>query len=178
MGRPKALLLWEGETFLDRLIGVLAPHCDPVIAALGHDAAAVRAAMRREAVVVVNPHPQRGQSSTLACGLEAVPAGVQGFLFTPVDHPAVRAETVGLLIAALAPPALIAVPRYAGRHGHPVCCAISLKDEFLASGADAPASDVIHRHRGRTVYVDAGDPGVIAGVNTPGEYRRLLEGTS
>ena len=46
MGKPKPLLELGGETFLDRLIGLLAGCCSPVVVVLGHEPEVVRAGLR------------------------------------------------------------------------------------------------------------------------------------
>ena len=45
MGEPKALLIIRGETILDRLIGLLAACCSPVLVVLGFHAGAIRGAV-------------------------------------------------------------------------------------------------------------------------------------
>lgn len=116
MGRPKPLLELEGETFLDRLIGLLAAHCSPVLVVLGHAAEAVQAGLRRaaEARFVINADYRRGQLSSLQCGLRGLPSDADGVLFTLVDLPAVQAATIerlALAAGALARPWLV-VPRW------------------------------------------------------------------
>ncbi|HXF27317.1 MAG TPA: NTP transferase domain-containing protein, partial [Bryobacteraceae bacterium] len=69
MGTSKALLTVGGETFLDRLIGLLSVVCEPVIVVTGHDAL-----QAKDGMFVTNPEPERGMLSSLQCGLRAVPA--------------------------------------------------------------------------------------------------------
>lgn len=179
MGSPKALLEFQGETFLDRLIGLLAPHCAPVIVVLGRQAEAIQAGLRRagQARFVRNPDYQQGQLSSLQCGLRAVPPEAQGVLFTPVDYPAVGPATVQRLVeqAASLPSRLLVIPRYQGRGGHPVCCARDLIPEFLALPAASQAREVIHRHLEHTCYVEVEDPGILKDVDDPEAYRRLIQ---
>lgn len=178
MGTEKALLAYQGETFLDRLIGVLAGHCAPVIVVLGHHAEAIRAGLKRagEAEFVVNAHYADGQLSSLQCGLAAVPEGAEGVLFLPVDYPAVREATVVALIEAFERRAgsPLVVPRYGGRRGHPICCARELIPEFLALGRDSQARVVVHGHAHETRYVDVDDPGILLDVDDPEAYRNLI----
>ncbi|MGC8795057.1 MAG: nucleotidyltransferase family protein, partial [Bryobacteraceae bacterium] len=177
MGTPKALLEWQGQTWLDRWIGLLRPHCDPVIAVLGADAELIRAGIRRaaEARIVINPAPDRGQLSSLQCALAVLPEQNTGFLFTPVDHPAVRPETVQSLISEfLRSGAMAAAPRYQGRGGHPVCCARPLAAELLAEPPGSQARIVLHRYRDQTRYLEVDDPGVVEDADDPETYRRLL----
>ena len=100
MGSPKALLLYGGQTFLDRLVGLLAERCYPVIVVLGAGAAEIEARASRRARFVRNANYRLGQTSSMQCGLRAVPAEADGVLFTLVDHPAVSPETIQALLAA------------------------------------------------------------------------------
>jgi len=179
MGTPKPLLEWQGETFLDRLIGRLTPHCSPVIVVLGHQAAEVRDRARRagEATFVINPGYRQGQLSSLQCGLRALPAEADAVLFTLVDLPAVEAATIARLAGqtpSLAPPGLL-IPRHQGRRGHPVGCSRELIAELLALPADSQAKVVVHRHLERACYVDVDDPGILRDVDDPEAYQALLE---
>lgn len=178
MGRPKALLEFAGETFLDRLIGLLGAHCAPVLVVLGHQAETTRAGLRRaaEATFVLNPDWERGQLSSLQCGLRALPEDAGGVLFTLVDLPAVQASTVERLTLqarALTPPWLV-IPRFQGRRGHPVACSRELIAELLALPADAQAKQVIHRRLSEAVFVDVEDPGLLRDVDDPAAYQALL----
>jgi molybdenum cofactor cytidylyltransferase len=179
MGSPKALLTLGGETFLDRLIDAF-HDCDPIVVVLGHERDAVLAGIRRAELArfVVNADYDRGQLSSLQCGLQALPPEVDAVVFTPVDHPNIDAATIGLVTAALDGSALVAVPRYQGRHGHPVAFGSALIPEFLALGPEAQARDVIHRHREETRYVDVGHAGILDDIDDPEAYARLLNTTS
>ncbi|MFB3827170.1 MAG: NTP transferase domain-containing protein [Bryobacteraceae bacterium] len=174
MGTHKALLDYRGETFLDRLIGCLVPYCSPVVVVLGAGAVEIQPRLIRgaQARIVVNPDWEAGQLTSLQCGLRALEAPC-GVLFTLVDHPAVRPETVARLAAG---PGLLRIPRFAGRRGHPVYFASQLIPEFLALGPAASARDVVDRHADRTVYVDVDDPGIACDIDDPAAYRQLLEG--
>jgi len=180
MGFPKALLNYRGETFLDRLIGLFAPHCSPLIVVLGAQAERIRAGTMRAAAAefVVNPDYTRGQISSLQCGLAAVPSGAESVLFTLVDHPAVSAETVASLAAIPAGERLLNIPRYGQRRGHPILISRALIPEFLAVPASGAARDVVHRHLAETGYIDVQDPGVAADIDDPEAYRALLGGAS
>ena len=173
MGFPKALLEFGGETFLDRLIRTFAADCAPVVAVLGAEAERVRGGLcaADRATIVLNPDYRHGQITSLQCGLRAVPAHARGVLFTLVDHPAVREITVRELLVE---PALIAIPRFGGRRGHPVYFARELVPEFLALDSDSSAKTVIERHGARIRYVDVDDPGILDDVDDPEAYRRFV----
>ena len=181
MGRPKALLEFQGETFLDRVIGTLRAGCDEVVVVLGHQADAIWKGARRaaEARFVVNSRYEEGQLTSLQRGLEE--AGDAGaVMFTPVDYPAVAPETIVALSRAVRESQqdefLIFAPRCGGRSGHPVVFMASLVAEFLALPPEATARDVLHRYKTRTLYLDVDDRGVLEDIDDPVDYRRLIRG--
>ena len=173
MGSPKALLEFRSETFLDRLIRCFEVRCFPVIVVLGHEPELIRAGVRTpgNAEFVLNAEYQLGQFSSLQCGLRTVPPNAQGVIFAPVDHPNIEPATVARLIDSAAP---VAIPRYLGRHGHPVLFAQSLLPEFLALEPCDQARTVLHRHADVTRYVDVPDAGILDDIDDPEAYRRLL----
>jgi CTP:molybdopterin cytidylyltransferase MocA len=103
MGFPKALLRYRDETFLDTLIGLFAARCQPVIVVLGAHAGLIREGTRRPATFATNADYQRGQTSSMQCGLRAVPPTAESVLFTLVDHPAVAPATLDALLAGPGP---------------------------------------------------------------------------
>jgi molybdenum cofactor cytidylyltransferase len=183
MGSPKALLRYREETFLDTLIGRFRSRCPEVIVVLGAGAGAIRAGAVRPARFVVNLNWSAGMTTSLQCGLRAVPAEAAGVLFTLVDHPAVLPATVDALLSparsASAPfratPGipLIRVPRYEGRRGHPIWFSRELIAELLALPETAAARDVVRRHAAETEFLDTDDPGILADIDDAEAYRKL-----
>jgi molybdenum cofactor cytidylyltransferase len=177
MGTPKALLLIENETFLDRMIRLFSEICNPVTVVLGHNAEQIRSGIDRASQVefVLNSDPERGMLSSLQCGLRALPAGVDAVMFTPVDHPGIQASTLKKLSTrfetARAP---VTIPTHSGAHGHPVCIARPLIAELLALPTTAQARDVIHRHLSQADFVEVDDSGVTADIDDPTAYAELL----
>ncbi len=176
MGSPKALLPWNGETFLDRLIRLFAEVVRPVIVVLGDQAEQIRSGIQRgaEAHFVVNPDPERGMLSSLQCGLAALPTEVEAVLFTPVDHPNLESSTLEKLASLYETGAPVVVPEYQGVHGHPVLISRLLMTELLALPATAQASDVIHRYRSQTSYIAVDDAAVTTDIDDRAAYAELL----
>jgi molybdenum cofactor cytidylyltransferase len=172
MGTPKPLLAYRGETFLDRLIGLFSMRCTPVIVVLGAAAEQIRAGVSRPATFVVNGDYAWGQTSSMQCGLRAVPAGCDSVLFTLADHPAVAAGTIDAVLAASAAP--VCVPRYLGKRGHPIRFSRNLIGEFLALPPEGAARDVVRAHAHETAFLDLDDAGIVTDVDDPEAYRLLV----
>ena len=171
MGSPKALLRYRNQSFLDTLIGLFAERCASVIVVLGAHATEIRTRTLRPATFVVNPDYRLGQTTSMQCGLRAVPAESEGVLFTLVDHPAVAASTLDSLLAVPRP--LVRVPRYRDQRGHPIWFARDLIPEFLAMPQDGAARDIVRGHAAETDFIDVDDPGIRADIDDPAAYEKL-----
>ncbi len=174
MGRPKALLPFRGQTILDRLIRLYRVYCERVIVVLGHTPETIQAGIERaaEVEIAINPDPERGQFSSLQCGLALAPGSV---LFTPVDYPAVAEGTVELLVRRMriggAP---MVAPSFRDRHGHPVLVREDVKLALLNLPADGVAREVIHRYRDEAEYVEVEDAGVCQDIDRMEDYQQLM----
>ena len=170
MGRPKALLALRGGTFLSVLAGTLGQYCHPVLAVFG--APGVMEKAPGNVIPVANPRYQEGMLTSLQAGLRALSEPGPGrVLFTLVDHPAIQPATVVRLLESTAP---IAIPRYAGKRGHPVVISAAIAAEFLREGPEAEVRTVINRHADRIEYVEVDDPAIHDDVDDPALYAALL----
>ncbi|HUB34708.1 MAG TPA: nucleotidyltransferase family protein [Bryobacteraceae bacterium] len=178
MGSPKALLQYRSETFLGRLVRLMATRCAPVVVVLGASADQIREHAPSGCKLVWNPDYLSGQTSSMQCGLRALPPAVDGVLFTLVDHPAVAQETIDALLpgrpnahGSAAP--VLRIPRCGGRRGHPIWFSAELIPEFLALPTTGAARDVVRAHAAETEFFDLDDPGILADIDDPAAYRAL-----
>src|SRR6266481_189228 len=102
MGSPKALLSHHGRPFLEHLLSVTAlPAIGVRRVVLGHDAEAITKGIALAPdEIVINHEWDKGQLSSIHSALRSLPAGTDGMLLCPVDHPLVSATLVGALIEA------------------------------------------------------------------------------
>jgi len=178
MGFPKALLRYQGATFLDTLVRLFAERCGQVVVVLGAHADRIGAGTSQPCEFVLNSNFARGMTTSLQCGLRALPPSTGGVLFTLVDHPAVAPATLDSLLHGTGESAapLLRVPRYQGRRGHPIWFSNGLIPEFLAIPESGAARDVVRAHAGETHFLDIEDPGIVADIDDLDAYRRLTGG--
>lgn len=182
MGRSKALLATgaAGETFLSRIVTTLdAAGVDDVVVVVapGPDADEVRqtlAGLPVLARVVENPHPERGQVSSLQTGLAVIDRpGVSAMLVTLVDVPFVSAATVRTLLAAYRRTrAPVVRPARGGRHGHPVIFDRAVFDELRHADPAVGARAIVHAHAVAVVDVPVEDEGAFQDIDTTEDYLR------
>src|SRR5262245_17296662 len=101
MGSPKALVSYQGASFLEHLLSVTRhPTIGVRRVVLGPDAEAISQQVTlAPEEVVLNKDWERGQLSSIHAALRSLPAETQGMLLCPVDHPLVSAALVSGLIA-------------------------------------------------------------------------------
>jgi len=177
MGRSKALLDAGGRTFLARILGsFLQAGAAPILVVVA-DPGGPEAEEAREAggSVVLNPDPAPGPISSLQAGIRALPTPVPGTFFCPVDHPLFLPESARTLARVFCETgALIVSPTYQGKRGHPVLFHHTLFPEFLEDDLPRGARTVISRYLRERRDVPVEDPGVLADIDTPAEYRHFF----
>lgn len=167
LGFPKALAKVDDETFAARATRALRDGgCDEVCVVVGPPHATEIAASLGDVTAVHNPDPDRGMLSSLQVGIAFALAQprLEAVLFSLVDHPRVRPETVRLMIAARTDGALR--PVYQGRGGHPVLLSVELARELARAPVEASTRDLL---RGRLADVAVDDPGVVEDIDTNAE---------
>jgi molybdenum cofactor cytidylyltransferase len=179
MGRDKALLTFHGKSFLEAIIQNLnAAGIEKITVVLGHHAEVIQAKVDLAAAqVVVNHEYQRGQTSSLQVGLEAVATDQpDAIILCLVDHPAVSAEVIARLMEHFeSTHAPVIIPTHKGEHGHPVLFSKALFPELLALLPGEPANTVIRKYRPETQFIEVADRGILIDVDEPRTYERLEE---
>ena len=178
MGSPKALLEFEGRTFLRSILDALADLGLQRLVALGHDADKILAQHDlRGVTTVTNQHLAHGPIGSIRASIQAVEdIPVKGLLVWPVDFPHVKLNTARKLIDCFQAddgPA-IAIPTFEGKGGHPVIFGKQTFEELMAVPESEGARSVVHRVRGRVARIAVADRAVTDCINTPEAYRELL----
>jgi len=175
MGACKQLLpLGEKTVIAYCLEGLLAGGVEEVIVVVGSQGDAVAGEARRHPVRIVRTTDPHGDMACSArAGREALSPTVSGVLIAPCDHPLVSSGTVaGLIAAHHCNPEAIIIPIYGGRHGHPTCFPRSILDELDETGT---LRDLVRRDPGRLRHLETSDQGVALDMDTPEDYRRIVE---
>lgn len=144
-----------------------------VIAVIPTGKSALREVLEAEGCEVLeSDRTSMGLGASLAAGVEAA-ASVDGWIVALGDMPAITPQTISAVRRALEEGARIAAPiDGAGRRGHPVGFAASLREELVALRTDVGAREIIQRHAGEVRLVRCDDPGILYDVDTPEDLQR------
>jgi len=176
MGSPKALVSYQGTSFLEHLLSVTR---HPAIGArrvvLGPDANAIsqQVALQPEEVVI-NTEWERGQLSSIHAALRSLPADTEGMLLCPVDHPLVSAGLVNTLIATfLDTRAPVVLPVFEGKRGHPVIFSAAVYGELLRAPLEMGARAVVWAHKNEVQEIPTAEEGCVLNLNDPDAILKL-----
>lgn len=178
MGRPKALVPFEGLTFVEHLLQATNhPRVGIVRVVLGANAESIQAELKLDQeTVVVNQDWQQGQLSSIQSAIRSLPADeTAGLLLCPVDHPLISSQLVSRLIAEFdSDRKLIVVPTHQGRRGHPVIFHASLYAELLDASPNVGARQVVWAHPDAIAEIETDESGVMLNLNDPETMRKAL----
>jgi molybdenum cofactor cytidylyltransferase len=181
MGRPKALLPIDGQTFIERIVAALKQTAvGKVIIILGHKAGELKPLIEHlPAEILVNPDYKLGQLSSLQVAVRCLQmdTACDGMLVHLVDHPYLDPPLVNEIIRRFyESKKLIVVPRCGGKRGHPVIFSRQLFEELLSAPMDQGAKAVVNAHRDDTLEIDTDEAGITVDIDTPELYRQHVKG--
>jgi molybdenum cofactor cytidylyltransferase len=176
MGVNKLLQEWRGKALLRWTVeAALASDARPVIVVTGHDATSTEAVLRGLDVVIVrNPAYRDGLSTSLRCGLSALPDLADGALVMLGDMPEVRANLLNRMIAGFSPAdgRSICVAVHEGKRGNPVLWSRAFFAEMAAVAGDTGAKGLLAANEEQLCEIETG-AGVLRDVDTPEALARL-----
>ncbi len=173
MGIPKPLLPWDGQTLIEYQLSQLREAgCDPVIVVLGHEADQVRPLVHKAgARAVINELYREERASSVRVGAAALGEDTEEVIVLNVDQPRPASVVRRLLEEHASSPAVIAVPVFRGKRGHPVLFDRSLIPELRqVREATEGLRAVIQAHKADVLGVAFDSPVVLLDLNRPEEY--------
>ena len=180
MGKPKALLPVEGQSFIERIVAAFRKaQVEKIMVVLGRHVEEIRPKIAQLQVqIVVNEDYKNGQLSSLQTAIRALEGedDVEALLVHLVDHPFLDPGLVDQMVRRFRESKkLIVLPRYQDRRGHPVLFSSKLFPELLAASLEVGAKEVVRAHLSDTLEIETAEEGVMIDIDTPEEYRRHVE---
>ncbi|WP_295578555.1 nucleotidyltransferase family protein [uncultured Lamprocystis sp.] len=175
-GQHKLLRLIDGVPMVRHAVAAaLGARCAQVLVVTGGAAAAIEAALVGEPVSIVrNTEYANGLSTSLHCGLTALPPDTAAVVILLADMPRVRSAHIDRIIAAFNPahPAII-VPTHGGRRGHPVLwprCHFAALQRVVGDTGGRTLLDAL---RGDLITVAFDTDAVLTDIDTPDDLAEL-----
>jgi len=175
MGACKQLLPLEGKTVIARCLETLLEGgIREVVVVVAPQGDAVAEAVRDFPVTVVRtPDPEGDMAASVRTGRDALSPEVSGVMIALCDYPLVAPETAKLLAELhCEEQERIIIPLHGGKKGHPTIFPRHILDELVEP---LTLRDLVQSDPGRLRLVEVADCGVRLDMDTPEEYRQMIE---
>ena len=177
MGRQKLLLPFGGCTVIETVIENLrGAGIEKIHAVLSREVAEALPALPRAVETRVNESPERGQSSSLAIGLEMTGEG-RDFCIMLADLPLVEPEAIAALLrrfAQLPPDKTLLAPWRGGAFGHPMFYRALWRTRLLSAEGDGGAKKIISLYESEIERTEAPDCH-FKDMDTPEDYKERVK---
>lgn len=180
MGRPKALLPWQGLPLIIYQIRTLRrAGLRPIAVVLGHRANELGRLVGNEygASMLLNPFYKRGKTTSLKTGLRRLdPKKTDSVLILNVDQPRSQDTIETIIDHHNRNDSLITIPTHNRKRGHPVVVSLKLMNELMAvTEARKGLKSVMHYHSREITLLEMETDEVLLDLNTPQDYKIAFE---
>lgn len=178
-GKPKQLLKWHGVPFVRQVaLKALDVGLNSVIVVVGaYKAEVARAVEDLDVLVVENQSWEDGQSTSIKVGVEALSRKAGATLFLLADQPQISKELLIKLIethaGSLSP---IISPQIDGQSGNPVLFDRVTFPDLRGLKGDMGGRQLFSKYP--ITWVPWHDSSALLDVDTPDDYRKMVEMTS
>ncbi len=167
----RRILLPNHEPLLLHCVRRMRAVLDDVLVVLRPEDTDLRAAViALDCRVCVNPQPDRGMGSSLACAVQASRESA-AWLVQPADLPLVRLRTLRRIAEQLKTCAAV-VPICHGRRGHPVGFSVQFADGLARLSGEPGARSLLKKAAG-VVWLNLHDPGIYLDVDRPADVETV-----
>jgi molybdenum cofactor cytidylyltransferase len=175
-GSPKQLLDWKGVPLISYITKIARQGgLAPLLAVLGADSGKITQALEGSKVeIVLNPDWEKGQSTSVRSGINALPYGLGGVIFLLVDQPFISIDLIKKLkhTHALSQENII-LPKVGEQPANPVLFDQNTFDDLRDLEGDVGGRALFGQYTPRIVKWE--DERVLQDIDTPEEYHQLLD---
>jgi molybdenum cofactor cytidylyltransferase len=177
MGTFKPLLPFGPNTMVESCIAHLrGGGVETIVVVIGEGARAeaLRDHLHNTGVTVaVNSDPASEMSASIAVGVRALPAPTKAVIINPVDHAAVPAEVVEMLIQEWKQGGRLVKPTWDERGGHPVLIDMDFRRELLSLDPNRGLKAFFEVHKDQVARVAVNSNYIARDMDTWDDYRAL-----
>jgi molybdenum cofactor cytidylyltransferase len=173
---PKQLLPFRGKNMLQHAIDeASASQADIVLAVLGANAERIKRVLRTSrATLLMNPDWRQGISSSIRCGIKALPQSVDAVVISLCDQPHANTQIFNELFAASRTTGKsIVACEYGGSSGTPALFSRVYFDQLLMLEGDRGAKKIIVEHTQDVARVPFAEGSI--DIDTAEDYQQFMK---
>jgi molybdenum cofactor cytidylyltransferase len=177
-GSPKQLLDWNGVPLIIHITRIAQEGgLDPILVVLGADQEEIGQTLEGSQVEIIsNPDWEKGQSTSVKAGINALPDGLGGTIFLLVDQPFVSADLIKKIRETHArSQGEIILPKVNDQSANPVLFDRNTFDALLGLEGDTGGRALFDRYTPREIKWD--DERILQDIDTPDDFHKLVAGS-
>ena len=178
MGAEKLMLEIDGISILDRVLNtVMSLESTEVILVYSADRVRELAEKHKIEILIKNPEPERGMSSSLKLAIEKASTDSDAFMFFMGDQPFISKKTIGKLIGKwLEDTSRIIVPCFAGKKGNPVIFPSSFRKQLMEVTGDKGGREIINLNFDKIYFLEIEESIEGQDIDDPETYEKYKGG--
>jgi molybdenum cofactor cytidylyltransferase len=172
---PKQLLKWGDTYLINHCIGVVTQaEIHSITVVLGSRTEEIRAVLPLSGIdILVNSRWQAGMSTSIKCGLNALPDDIDGTFIFLSDQPFITPELLRAIISKFnESDGQITAPRVKGQQCNPVLFKRSFFPELMTISGDRGAKSLLGKHA--VTWLDWPDDKLLLDIDSAEDYRLAL----
>ena len=130
------------------------------------DARLTKIFLEKHISIVSCSQSEFGIGHSIACGV-ANTRDATGWVIALADMPFIKLGTIQSVVRTLREGALIVVPVFEGRRGHPVGFSKKLYPELVTLEGDVGARSLLEKYKSAVKEINCKDPGVVIDIDVP-----------
>lgn len=178
MKRFKPLLALGGSTVLEQAVRSFQDSgIRDIRVVVGHRANELYPILEKLGVQTIHNFDfSEGMFSSVTAGVRSLSTEVRGFFLLPVDNPIVSRDTLNKLQEKFFTTKFgIIYPSYQGTRGHPPLISCRYVTEVIDWNKPGGMRALLEQYEEDALEVEVDDPGVLLDMDTPEDYRKMLE---
>lgn len=177
-GKPKQLLIWKDDNFINTVIEIaMKARLVPIVVVLGAEAPSITSTIRQKDLkIIINSDWEKGQSSSIRLGVQALleeNSNTMGAFFLQVDQPQTSNSLIELMKKEAKTGAQIVAPWF---------CDEVLSPVYFSKHCFGKLMQIEGDHGGKTIFphfdvrtVEWQDERQTIDIDTPEDYEMLRE---
>ena len=177
MGFPKMLLLFNGITMLENVIGnIKGSVVDHTLVVLGAEKEALTELVSKSSVkYCFNDNYKQGMLSSVKCGFRNLPPDFEAVLVFQGDQPFISPKVINRVIEGYRSSGKgIVIPVYNGKRGHPLLVDQKYREEIERLDDKEGLRSLSHKFSEDVLEVETDEPGILKDFDTYDEYKKEL----
>jgi molybdenum cofactor cytidylyltransferase len=180
MGCPKLLLPWKDQTILEKVITTLYKSgIQEIIVVIQARQQQLFEHIQQLSsnfslrIVLNNSFEPEEMLSSIHFGLNALDPSINAALITLGDQPQIQEDIVSQICSAyIMTRAMLVIPSYRMRRGHPWLISQSLWPQFFQIKSPSTPHDFLEQYKEEILYVNVNNSSILQDIDTPEDYEK------